>query len=81
MDIEKKQAEIIWRCRRGMLELDLLLHQFIQKQLPMLTAQQLQAFENLLSWEDPLLYEVLINHADAPQKELNEIVQLIQLSY
>ena len=46
-----------WRCRRGMLELDLVLERFLEENYAGLTAQQRQEFENLLELEDHELWQ------------------------
>jgi len=46
-----------WHCRRGMLELDLVLARFLEENYAGLTAQQRQEFENLLELEDHELWQ------------------------
>ena len=41
-----------WQCRRGMLELDLLLNNFVDKKVNTLSEQEKQSFELLLSYPD-----------------------------
>ncbi|MES2500414.1 MAG: succinate dehydrogenase assembly factor 2 [Pseudomonadota bacterium] len=50
-----KDAELrrlAWRCRRGMLELDIVLQRFILQHFDGLTLAQLKAFDNLLELPD-----------------------------
>ena len=49
-DIELKR--IRWRCRRGMLELDIVLQRFIAQHFDDLTLSQLKAFDDLLELPD-----------------------------
>ncbi len=74
-----RKAKLIWHCRRGMLELDLLLRQFVERNLATLTAAQLAAFEELLSCSDPELYDWLMGYAEPTDRKLAEIVTLIKL--
>ena len=46
-----------WHCRRGMLELDLVLERFLEENYAGLTAQQRQEFEDLLALEDHELWQ------------------------
>lgn len=46
-----------WRCRRGMLELDLVLERFLGENYAQLTARQRQEFETLLELEDHELWQ------------------------
>ncbi len=48
-----------WKCRRGMLELDLLLAQFLDSGIDQLTDGQLHAFSQLLDLEDQELWQKL----------------------
>ena len=41
-----------WRCRRGMLELDLLFVDFVKNHLPQLTDKQISALDKLLDLPD-----------------------------
>ncbi|MES2579790.1 MAG: succinate dehydrogenase assembly factor 2 [Pseudomonadota bacterium] len=50
-----KDAELrrlAWRCRRGMLELDIVLQRFIAQHFDGLTLAQLKAFDDLLELPD-----------------------------
>lgn len=48
-----------WRCRRGMLELDLVLARFLEENYPALTARQRRDFERLLDLPDQELWRVV----------------------
>lgn len=73
----QKKAKLIWNCRRGMLELDLILQRFLVQGLDELSNDQLVSFEQLLTAEDPDLYAWLMGY-QAPDRELKEIVTFIQ---
>lgn len=74
---KEKRAQLTWRCRRGMLELDLLLSRFIERYLDELSVAQLQAFEALLTCDDPDIYAWCMGEVPV-NKEFVEIVELIQ---
>lgn len=44
-----------WQCRRGLLELDLLLSRFLEERYPGLTATQQGEFRRLLEYPDTML--------------------------
>ncbi len=67
-----------WAARRGMLELDLLLETFLDQQYPALASEQQKVFERLLGCEDQDLFAWLLGHAQAPDSELQALVQLIR---
>lgn len=77
----EKRARLAWHCRRGMLELDLLLQNFFNNHLDSLTEEQVHAFESLLTCDDPDLYAWLMGYEDPKQHELIEIVQIIRHSH
>lgn len=47
---------IRWRCRRGMLELDMVLERFLERHIAELTDAQLREFEQLIRQEDQALW-------------------------
>jgi antitoxin CptB len=67
-----------WQCRRGMLELDLLLNNFVDKKVDALTQQQRQSFELLLTYPDQTLLDLLLGNAVSSDPEISSLVQLIQ---
>lgn len=73
-----KIAKIKWQCRRGMLELDLLFHRFINNTQLVLDNEQIDALLDLLEAEDPLLYAWLIGN-EPPLEKDKQIVKFIQL--
>ena len=49
-----------WQCRRGMLELDLLLNNFVDKGIDTLSEKETKSFELLLSYPDQTLLGFII---------------------
>ena len=66
-----------WACRRGMLELDVLLAPFVEQGYDALTQQQKQDFERLLACDDPDLFAWFMGHAKSSDPTLQALVQLI----
>jgi len=58
-----------WRCRRGMLENDLLLERFFKRHEGALTQAQAQAIESLMDLPDNDLLDLLLARTE-PQGEL-----------
>jgi antitoxin CptB len=56
---DAEQRRLAWRCRRGMLELDIVLQQFVAQYFNQLTLTELQAFDELLAMPDNDLWNVL----------------------
>lgn len=67
-----------WACRRGMLELDVLLGNFLTEGYLQLSAAEQQQFEDLLLCEDQDLFEWLTAHKTAPPIYQN-MIKKIQL--
>lgn len=74
-----QRAKFIWNCRRGMLELDVLLNRFITQHIDNLSAEEFSLLEPLLRASDPDLFAWLMDIELPQDKELLEGVRLIQL--
>lgn len=73
-----EKSRLQWHCRRGMLELDLILQKFFKNQIDHLSSQQIELFDKLLNYTDPELYAWLMGHEDPQDEELLEIVATIR---
>lgn len=65
-----KDAELrrlAWRCRRGMLELDIVLQRFIAQHFDGLTLAQLKAFDDLLELPDNDLWALVSSDQIRPK--------------
>ena len=67
-----------WQCRRGMLELDLLLNNYVDKKVNSLSTQQKQSFDLLLSYPDQTLLDLLLGNSVSSDPAISIIVQQIQ---
>ena len=67
-----------WQCRRGMLELDLLLNNFVDKKVNTLSEQEKQSFELLLSYPDQTLLDLLLGNSVSSDPSISALVQQIQ---
>lgn len=73
-----RRAKLTWQCRRGMLELDLILNPFVHNHLDLLNEAQLQTFEAMLNQADPVLYSWLMDSSDPDNKEMFDLVELVR---
>lgn len=71
-------AKLIWNCRRGMLELDLMLSRFIEARLNQLSAEDRVVFARLLDYSDPDLYAYLTGQATPSDLEIMHFVTYIR---
>ncbi len=75
---EKTPVNYRWQCRRGMLELDLLLNNFVDTAAADLSAAQKKTFELLLSYPDQTLLDLLLGNSISSDPLIIDIVQKIQ---
>lgn len=66
-----------WRCRRGLLELDLWLGGFWARQRATLEPHERAAFERLLSWSDMEILDALKSPHTVGDAALARLVQRI----
>lgn len=71
-------GRLVWRCRRGTRELDLILGRFLENGYGGLDARQREQFERLLDYEDDALQLWLLGYAEPEDAALAEIVTLIR---
>ena len=72
------QSRLLWQCRRGMLELELLLKGFVQNDYEHLSGNMKAKFEDLLSCADPVLFDYLMGIQEPHDEGLREVVQAIR---
>ena len=76
---------LAWRCRRGMLELDIVLQRFIALHFNNLTLAQLQAFDDLLELPDNDFWALISSDKITPKNAntvdvVNKIRRLNQVA-
>ncbi|MEK7778778.1 MAG: succinate dehydrogenase assembly factor 2 [Pseudomonadota bacterium] len=69
-----------WRCRRGMLELDIVLQRFLDRYYLQLNNQQLEQFERLLDLPDNDLWDLITGRQVAIDSRLLIVLNLLQKS-
>ena len=76
MDVEARR--MLWRCRRGMKELDVLLERYVRSHLPAASADDRRVLLQLLDLPDPLLADYLLGHATAVDPAMANLVATIR---
>jgi len=66
-----------WAARRGMLELDLILSPFVEREYALLNDAEKQQFERLLACEDQDLFNWFLNKTTSDDTDIQSIVQLV----
>lgn len=67
-----------WSCRRGMLELDLLLGAFLDRGYARLDERGRAVFARLLEYPDPTLFRLLMGFIEAADREVADVVAKIR---
>ncbi|MGQ8365084.1 succinate dehydrogenase assembly factor 2 [Glaciecola sp. 1036] len=76
----KRLARLKWACRRGMLELDVLLMPFVEQAFDDLSYQQKVVFEKLLTSDDPDLFAWFMGHQKCPQPDFAQMIETVKTS-
>ncbi|OGT60678.1 MAG: hypothetical protein A3E85_02255 [Gammaproteobacteria bacterium RIFCSPHIGHO2_12_FULL_45_12] len=75
---ENNLKKLRWACRRGMLELDVLLGNFLKGGYPQLTEVHQKQFSRLLTFPDPVLLAWLLGKETPVEAEMAHMVDLIR---
>jgi antitoxin CptB len=69
-----------WRCRRGLLELDIVLQRFMDQHYAQLDQQGLEQFERLLSLPDNDLWDLISARKAPADCSVQAVLELLQKS-
>jgi antitoxin CptB len=75
-DVEMRRLR--WRCRRGLLENDLVLQRFLDRHGERLEQRQLNALNRLLAMPDTDLWDVIAGRSEVVERELQEMVAMLR---
>ncbi|HUE48623.1 MAG TPA: succinate dehydrogenase assembly factor 2 [Steroidobacteraceae bacterium] len=76
--LDAQARRLLWRCRRGMKELDVMLERFAPEALAHASPQELGALEELLALPDPLLAGYLLGENTPPEPRLARLAGKIR---
>jgi len=71
-------ARVRWKCRRGMLELDLLLKAFLEQGYQGLDGPGQQRFDAMLDYPDAVLLEWFMGRIRPTDKDVAQLVEKIR---
>jgi antitoxin CptB len=66
-----------WRCRRGLLELDIVLGRFVERYYNRLSEKERQIFEEFLDMPDNPLWDMIAGRQDAVSEEQAALLEKI----
>lgn len=72
------RKKLEWQCRRGMLELDVILQPFLEDYYLHLTANEQAVFADLLTEADPDLYTWIMGFGECKKRKLLPMISLIR---
>ena len=73
-----EHGRLRWRCRRGLLELDLVFSRFLESRFDKLTPVQREALDRLLDMPDNDLLDVVMGRAETSDPACAEIVGFLR---
>lgn len=76
--VPELDARLLWQCHRGMLELDVILQNFVKQRYTELNRQQAEDFQQLLAQPDPLLLTWLLGHVTPQEARMQALVAMIR---
>jgi len=74
----KNLERVRWRSRRGLLELDILLGRFIEKEYSQLDEAGQRAFEELLDIPDNPLWDMIVDRQQAVRIEHQALLEKLR---
>jgi antitoxin CptB len=75
---DRRRERLRWHCRRGMLELDLILAAAFDRHYHRFTESEIDIFERLLGMEDTVLLACLQGNEEPADFELKNFIQKIR---
>ncbi len=78
MNINSNDNALKWQCRRGMLELDVILIPFLETYYSELDRQEQAYFRDLLEAPDPDLFNWLMGYSKPDNLQLEHVVDTIR---
>ncbi|PTR14837.1 MULTISPECIES: succinate dehydrogenase assembly factor 2 [unclassified Nitrosospira] len=74
----KQLERVRWRCRRGLLELDLVLQRFVDEYYARLGEAERRQFETLLDLSDNELWDMITLRKKQGNSNLQHVLSLLQ---
>lgn len=78
MPSSANDSALKWRCRRGMLELDIIFNDFIKNSYHHLDDKQKQLLDQLLDYPDQLLFDLFLQKMISSDKDIANFVEYIR---
>jgi antitoxin CptB len=76
--LDAQARRLLWRCRRGMKELDVLLERYVRSQVAGASPQDRATLDQLLELPDPVLADHLFGHTPVSDPRMASLVAAIR---
>jgi len=77
-DTSREWERIRWHCRRGMLEVDIVLQRFLERHAGGIVGNDLKSFKELLELPDNDLWDLIVGRAEVTRPEWQGMVELLR---
>ena len=74
-----ERDRILWQCRRGLVELDLVLQRFVEARLEQLSADETVALKLLLAFDDNDLLDLVMRRAEAVDTRVTAVLEMLRV--
>lgn len=78
--MHEEKSRLLWRCRRGIKEMDIILQDFIHESYDKLNDKNKNAFSKLLDEQDLDILNWIIGKDDPINDQLTDIINIIKKS-
>jgi len=78
MHDDRQLSRLRWRCRRGMLENDLILARFLDARGAAITDEEIAALDRLLDLTDNDLWDLLSGRAESSDVAMKPLLERLQ---
>ena len=78
MDDPREWDRLRWQCRRGMLEVDIVLQRFLERHAGRISGPTLRSFKELLELPDNDLWDVIVGRAEATPAQWHSVIQMLR---
>ena len=75
-----ERDRILWHCRRGLLELDLVLQRFVETRLDKLSAEVTAALKLLLAFDDNDLLDLVMCRAEPVDARVSAVLEMLRVA-
>ena len=76
-----ERSRLVWRCRRGMKELDLVMLGYLDRHYDNAPAEEKAVFEQILEMQDPLLYGYVIGREQPEDPAVRDVIEKIRTTF